>query len=182
MALSLYRRPPQPSTSRESCGMNKALFDTAAACCLVAAGVLCFHRFACDTPRAEESDPHLLPVAVGEYLEGVALSTDLQTRAESNHRRIQAKHDVICELLAGRLTLLEAAAGFRDLDAGLPEVRDRLVQHYPGMPYEMMLCRQVIEQERSVLGVRDPDQVERVVARLEAELQAHLRPQTTPCL
>src|SRR5262245_10098510 len=102
--------------------MNKALLQLAAAFCLMAAGALCFHRFACDRPSAERSGAHILPVAVGEYLEGLVLSTDLRTRVESNHRRIQAKHEVVCELLAGRLTLREAAARFRDLDAGLPEV------------------------------------------------------------
>jgi hypothetical protein len=65
--------------------MNKALLHLAVAFCLVAAGGLCFHRFACDTPSADESGPHILPVAVREYLDGVALSTDLQTRAENNH-------------------------------------------------------------------------------------------------
>jgi hypothetical protein len=158
--------------------MNKALLQLAVAFWLVAAGTLCLHRFACDGAGAEESDLHLLPVAVGEYLEGVALSTDLQTRLESNHRRIQAKYEVVCELLANRSTLLEAAARFRDLDAGLPEVRDCLVQQNPGVPYELALCRYVIEHARSVLRVRAPDQVENLVARLEAELQAHLECET----
>ena len=162
--------------------MNKALMHLAAAFCLGAAGALCFHRFACDRPSAEESDPHLLPVAVGKWLDGIALSTDLQTRVESNHRRIQAKHEVVCELLAGCVTLPEAAARFRDLDAGLPEIRDRLVQQYPGMPYEVALCRQVIEYARGELRLRAPEQVESVVARLEAELQARLECEAGLCL
>src|SRR5262249_5541514 len=125
--------------------MNKALLHLALASCLVAAGAFCFQHFACDRPSAEESSPHLLPVAVGEYLDAVALSTDLQTRLESNHRRVQAKHEVVCKLLAGRLTLPEAAASFRELDAGLPEGRDLLLQRYPAVPYEVAVCRQVIE-------------------------------------
>ena len=162
--------------------MNKALVQLALAFCLLAAGNLCFYRFACDKPSAEESDPHILQAAVGECLEGVVISTDLQARLEINYRRIQAKHAVVTELLADRLTLAEAAAGFRDLDAGLPEVRDRLVQQYPGVPYEVALCRHVIEQARSVLRVRDPDQVEPVVTRLEMELQAHLECEANFCL
>ena len=60
--------------------MNKALLPLAAACCLVAAGTLCFLRFAWDTPIA-------LPAAVGEYLDDIVLSADLQTRVETNLRR-----------------------------------------------------------------------------------------------
>ena len=158
--------------------MNKALLQLAVACGLVAAGSLCFHRFACDTPSSEESGFHLLPAAVREYLEAFALSTELQTQQKSNHGRIQAKHEVVCELLAGRFALLEAAARFRDLDAGVPEVRDCLVQQNPSVPYAVVLCRHVIEHARSVLRVRAPEQVENVVARLEAELQAHLECET----
>jgi hypothetical protein len=111
---------------------------------------------------------------VGEYLDVVARSADLETRLESSYRRLQAKRAVVSELLAGRLTLLEAAARFRDLDAGLPEFRDLLLQRYPDVPYEVAVCRQVIEQARSVPRVRTPEQEASIVARLEAELQAHL--------
>src|SRR5262245_7128916 len=118
--------------------MNNAL-HLAAAFGLVAGGALCFHRFACDTPNTQEPGTRLLPAAVGEYLHGVALSSELQAKSEGSLRRAQAQYEIVTELLAGRFTLLEAAARFRDLDAGLPEVRDRLVQHYPGMPYEVAL-------------------------------------------
>src|SRR5262245_51457733 len=107
--------------------MNKALLPLAAACCLVAAGTLCLLRFAWDTP----SD---LPAAAGECREGVVSSEDLQTRLEGIRRRSQAKYEVVCELLAGRLTLLEAAARFRSIDAGFPEARARLVHGFPGVP------------------------------------------------
>jgi hypothetical protein len=56
--------------------MNKVLFRLCALFWLVGAGAFGLHRFACDRPCAEESDPHLLPTAVGEYLDGVASSTD----------------------------------------------------------------------------------------------------------
>jgi hypothetical protein len=158
--------------------MNKALLQLAVACGLVAAGSLCFHRFASDTLSTEESRLRLLPVAVGEYLQGVTSSTDLDTRLESNYRRVQAKYAVVTELVAGRLTLLDAAARFRDLDAGLPDVRDRLMEQYPGVPYAVALCRHVIEHARSVLRVQAPEQVASVVARLEAELQAQLECET----
>jgi hypothetical protein len=162
--------------------MNKALWQLAVAFCLVAAGALCFHRFACDTPSAGESRLHILPEAVGEYLDGVALSTELQTRAENNHRRIQAKYAVVTELIAGRLMLREAAARFGELDADVPGIRDRLAQHYPGASYEVALCHEVIEQARSVLRVRALEQRENLLARLEAELKVIQESEEGDCL
>src|SRR5262249_6457087 len=70
------------------------------------------------------------------------------------------------------LTLVEAAARFRELDAGMPETRDRLAKEYPGVPYEVALCRQVIAHALSALQVRALEQVERAVPRGEADLQA----------
>jgi hypothetical protein len=112
-----------------------------------------------------------LPAAVGEYLDGVAESSDLQAQAESNHRRLQAKYAIVTQLLARRLTLRDAAARFGDLDAEVPGIRDRLTQRYPDVAYEVALCREVIAQARSVLRVRAPEQMETVLARLEEEPQ-----------
>jgi hypothetical protein len=151
--------------------MNQALFRLAAVLCLVGVGSLGFQRFACAPRDAEGQGPHLLPAAVGEYLEGVAASSDLQAQAESNHRRLQAKYAIVTELLASRLTLRDAAARFGDLDADVPGIRDRLTQRYPGETYEVALCREIIAQARSVLRVRAPEQMETVLARLEEELQ-----------
>ena len=145
--------------------MNQALFRLAAVLCLVGIGSLCFQRF------AEGQGPHLLPTAVGEYLDGLASSTDWQARAESNHRRLQTKYAIVTELITGRLTLRKAAARFGELDAEVPGIRDRLAHRYPSETYEVALCREVIAQARSVLRVRAPDQMETVLARLEEELQ-----------
>jgi hypothetical protein len=153
--------------------MNKILFRLCAILCLVGVGALGFQRFACDRPGTEEPGPHLLPTAVVEYLDAFALDTESQERAAMSYRCLQAKRAVVTELLADRLTLLEAAARFRELDAGMPEARDRLLQAYPGVPYQVALCQQVIARARSELEARALEQVESVVARLEAELQAH---------
>jgi hypothetical protein len=162
--------------------MNQALFRLAAVVCLVGVGSFCFQHFACGTRHAEGQDPRLLPIAVGEYLDGLASSTDWQTRTESNHRRIQAKHAAVTELIASRLTLREAAARFGEQDAEVPGIRDRLTQHYPGVSNEVALCREVIEQARSVLRVRAPDQMETVLARLEAELEVIQESEEGDCL
>src|SRR5262245_60713585 len=106
--------------------MNQALFRLAAVFCLVGVGSLCFHRFACDPRDTEKTGLHLLPASVVEYVDGVVLSNELQTELASNHRRLQAKHAVVTELLAGRLSLRAAAARFGELDADVPDIRDRL--------------------------------------------------------
>jgi hypothetical protein len=77
----------------------------------------------------------------------------------------------VTELIAGRLTLREAAARFGDLDAEVPLLRDSVKQRYPGVAYEVALCRVVVDWTRSVLQVRAPEQMETVLARLEEELQ-----------
>jgi len=162
--------------------MNKILFRLCAILCLVGVGAFGFQRIACDRPGTEEPGPHVVPTAVGEYLEGVDLATDLQALAESNHWRLQAKHAVVTELLAGRLTLREAAARFEALNADDPEIRNRLSQLYPGVSYKEALCRNVIEHARSELRLRAPEQMDSVVARLEAELHAHLECAACHCL
>jgi hypothetical protein len=153
--------------------MNKASIRLVLLFGLVSIGSFGVHHFACDRPRAEESGPFFLPASVVEYLDGVLVSGDLQARIESNDRRLHAKQEVIVELVADRLTLLEAAARFAELDADVPGIRERLAQRYPGASAEVAWCHEVIERARSVLWARAPEQLEQVVARLGAELQAY---------
>jgi len=162
--------------------MNRVIFRLAAVLCIVGISLFCFQRFACNTLSDEHREPRILPAAVGVYLEAFALRIELEERVAMSYHRIQAKHVVVTELLADRLTLLEAAARFGELYAGIPEIWDRLLRTYPGVPYEVALCRKVIEHTRSALQVRAPEQVGSVVARLEAELQAHLECEAGLCL
>jgi hypothetical protein len=162
--------------------MNQALFRLALVCCLVGASSLCFHRFACDNRNKQEPGPHLLPEVAGQYLEEAATSIDMETLAQTTQHRTLAKHAVVTELLAGRLTLREAAARFRELNADDPNIRDRLAQVYQGDSYEVALFRNVIEHARSEMRLRAPEQVASVVARLEAELQEYLECDEDLCL
>ena len=93
-------------------------------------------------------------------------------------QRYEAKEAIIAEVIADRLTLLEAAAQFHDLNATWPRASHWLQQQYPGVPYELALCRQIIDQVCIELRQYDPERSDRVVARLEAELQAHLKCET----
>jgi hypothetical protein len=77
------------------------------------------------------------------------------------------------ELLARRLTLFEAAAGFRAVDRVRSRQARPVPSFFPGKTDEERLCRRVIASADERLHDR-PDR-EAVVARLELELQEHLR-------
>jgi hypothetical protein len=91
-------------------------------------------------------------------------------------RRIAAKDEVIDRLLAGDLTLLEAAAWFRRLNADPPH----LAMDYSmlaGDSEEEKVCRQVISWVGHHLAMKaaSASEAHDVVHRLEGELQERLR-------
>jgi hypothetical protein len=90
-------------------------------------------------------------------------------------RRWEAKRQVTGALLDGRLTLRQAAARFRAIDADLP-LKAR-AQRPPEYTEEEWACRQVIAfVEGELAGLRQaPAQAREWGDRLEAELQEHLR-------
>jgi hypothetical protein len=94
----------------------------------------------------------------------------LDREGEVVHRRMAAKRVVVADLAAERLTLLEAAARFRDLNALSPDSLHYVRTCYPGTTDEERLCRQVIAWTETELHERRADDAERVVARLRAEL------------
>ena len=78
-------------------------------------------------------------------------------------------------LLDGRLTLRQAAAQFRDIDADLPDKARRW--RPPEYTEEEWLYRRVIASVHTEFAHRRraPAQAEEWVCRLEAELREHLR-------
>jgi hypothetical protein len=85
-------------------------------------------------------------------------------------RRIEAKERVLHQLLAGRLTLVEAAVRFRAIERELP------VTWYPprdvgGAGEDERLCREVMHRVESWFIAHKPAEAAQVTARLEAELQ-----------
>ena len=111
-----------------------------------------------DTPPCEESQVVSAPA---EEITEVA-------------RRIQAKEVVAGDLATGRLTLVDAAARFRDLDEQPPRRNpEELGGARPGMTDDERHCRDVIAFLRQMLLTpEDPDSP--VITRLEQELQDHL--------
>jgi len=88
--------------------------------------------------------------------------------------RIHAKNRVSEELLAGRLTLRQAAARFRDLKREPPDYWQtyRLVE--PACLGAEEQCRQVIDWTATLVGPQTPKAVA-LRARLEEELEGHRR-------
>jgi hypothetical protein len=92
---------------------------------------------------------------------------DLERRQQAVLRRVLAKTEAVKELRAGRLTLVQAAARFRDADAAGPPGCE------PGpLPAdEEGLCRAVIAWVRGSYVVDRFPEAPAMVARLEAELE-----------
>src|SRR5262245_11436141 len=112
------------------------------------------------------------PPTVAEPDENAAVDEVEAARAEML-RRVGAKRQAAEDVLAGRLTLAEAAARFRAIRA---EVRQRYREAVGPLPPdacdEEVFCREVIDYARDVLRDR-PDEAKEALARLEQELRAH---------
>jgi hypothetical protein len=88
--------------------------------------------------------------------------------------RIVAKEQVVRDLLAGRLTLLEAAAWFRRLNIEPPEYPGTPPDCFPGRTENERYCRQLIQWVNVETREWAPSHAEEVRCRLEWELDVHL--------
>jgi hypothetical protein len=86
------------------------------------------------------------------------------------HRRGQVKENLAKEVIAGRLTLFEAAAQFRRVNRVNPP--DQLIG-YNGDSQEECLCQQVIQFVAGVLSREDADNRDEWCRRLEEELRRY---------
>jgi hypothetical protein len=114
-----------------------------------------------------------------ELFTGPALLTALDGSAGEEIRRAgrrsEARRQIACALIDGRLTLQQAAAQFQVIDAGVGDQARRW--RPPEYTEEEWPYRQVISSVRAEFEVnrRAPAQAEAWVCRLEAELREHLR-------
>jgi hypothetical protein len=102
---------------------------------------------------------------------------ELDYRRQVVVRRILAKTEAVQELLAERLTLMQAAARFRDAESTGPAgwEPDRPATG-DGQTDGERQCRAVIAWVRGWLTVHRPAEATEVVARLETELQRSRAP------
>jgi hypothetical protein len=85
--------------------------------------------------------------------------------------RFQKKQHIIDELVAGRLTLFEAAALFNHLNHEHPV--SLAAPWFPGDSEEERVCRQVIHGVRARLLSSSPENAHEWVAALEEDLRQH---------
>ncbi|HZT82744.1 MAG TPA: hypothetical protein VFA26_21115 [Gemmataceae bacterium] len=117
--------------------------------------------------------PRWLPGPEGASGQDEENVLDRQLRAVV--QRLEKKQQVIAALLGGRLSLLEAAARFRELNetpSELPNHSYRIL--FEGKSDEERLCRQVIAWAYNEAEVSSPEGARAVRRRLEAELAEHL--------
>jgi hypothetical protein len=116
-------------------------------------------------------DRHGKPISlVGEHKKRVRLDQQIAKAMD----RIAFKEKIVSSVLAGEMTLFEAAAGFAEADAAFPEDLDPL-HAFSGASEEEKLCRLVIEWVvKSAADERSADETALLRTKLEAELQEHL--------
>jgi hypothetical protein len=116
-----------------------------------------------------------LPQLARVVRQAEAESEDLDRRGAAVLARINARQEVVRDLCDGRLTLLEAAARFRALNATAGATARRAAQDiYPGASEGERICRQVIGHVRTHLEEQSPGRGETVTRALEEELRARL--------
>jgi hypothetical protein len=99
----------------------------------------------------------------------------LDRRYETAVQRTHAKQVIIDELLAGRLTLLEAARRFKNLNESPITCQDDYRSRFPGRCDGEKVCRQVLAWVDTALQQYPPDQARAVAQRFEDDLQKHLQ-------
>jgi hypothetical protein len=125
-------------------------------------------------PERQVQTPAPQPADVAE-----APSTEeLGLQLEATQRRSQARLRIAQDLIADRLTLLEAAEHFRDLNEGMSAIqREQWREQFHGATDQERHCWQVLLWVDARLH-QDPPRALAVVSRLEAELRTHLKQET----
>jgi len=99
----------------------------------------------------------------------------LRRRVEAIVQRNESREAVMRELLAGRLTLLQAARRFKDLNETPITCQDDYRSTYPGRSDGEKVCRQVLAWLERDLPDLSPSQAALLRSTLEEELAENLR-------
>jgi hypothetical protein len=124
--------------------------------------------------RALKQELGELPDVIRAILHERQRSERLDEQGARTAARTEAKRRLFAELAAGRLSLPQAAARFRELCAEAPQTRDALRILFDSGSDEERLCRFLIYCVEAELA-GSPGQPEAVGRRLNAELEARLR-------
>jgi hypothetical protein len=145
---------------------------------LLIAGAAGLVYFGADTGSPRDSDSNSPSIA--ECLLGDKSPTDEETerRQQILLQRCAVKARAVQKLLGGQLTLLEAAAQFRDVEEALPVTWAPHITA-TGPADGERLCRRVIAMAKGWMLENVPAQAAAETARLEAELEQHRGPDGT---
>jgi hypothetical protein len=103
---------------------------------------------------------------------------ELERRRQIYLQRYSVKEHAVQDLLAGRLTLLQAAAQFRDVEKSLPVTWAPRIAA-TGSAEGERLCRMVIAMAKGWMEENVPAAAAHMTARLAAELEHHRGPDGT---
>jgi hypothetical protein len=98
----------------------------------------------------------------------------LMAQLEIIRDRAEAKRQVVLEVLARRLTLLQAAAHFRRLNAEPPDLPGSAPEILPGRTENERYCRLILDRVRDASKDMAPSQAVELLHQLEDELETHL--------
>src|SRR6266849_2254012 len=113
-----------------------------------------------------------LPDIFSQIAAAEQLGVELEDKSAALHRANATKLDVAREVLAGRMTLADAVACYRDIHEHLPLAWETIRRNYPGNTDEERWCLNVLSWAQSAAGDQ-PDQLE-TLARLDAESRRYL--------
>lgn len=117
------------------------------------------------------TDARNLPEFRADLDQELAFGRRLEEERATVLARTQAKRQMLLELIEERLTLIETARQYRDLDSQFGSNQaDKLAVVWPGSCQLERYCHQIIQVAHWELSER-PDKAAAVVARLKAELQ-----------
>jgi len=127
-------------------------------------------------PDPNMIDNSKLPESMSQLQNALMLGQELEDQSKLVVQRCDAKDIVVADVIAGRLTLIEAAVRFRKINESNPQAEHWLTKYpYRNQPYELALCRSVIQRVELELEARGTGRELGIVARLEAELAEHLQ-------
>jgi hypothetical protein len=142
-----------------------------AAALVVGAGTLWWQRTHRSSTHRSDSLPAIL-----------TRQERLQRQLEGIQQRMRAKEAIVLEVIAGHLTLRQAAARFQELDIDKPTIHLGYWRAtYPGDTDEERYCCTILRSVEIELS-HNPQQARAVRQRLEAELPPALRRRLAPSL
>jgi hypothetical protein len=106
----------------------------------------------------------------------------LQRQLDELNRRSEIKERITKQFLTGDITLLEAAASFRNVNRQSADFPIGSAALLPGRTEEEKTCNQVLFWVAAVLSAHEDQDADEIIAELREELEAHIRESGAPLL